>query len=154
MIGPKQFIMPTQDPRQEPLHYGGSNQGSENFHYWCRYKVLFMRLLSGLWLLVGMTKWSFILTAEGRSFELLSLDVQSSLIFFAVFDTLAAVGLWFTSSWGGVLWLCAVATHIGVFTFLGRTPYESISFLLLDVGLVFAYMALSWKVAREEQAES
>ena len=36
---------------------------------------------------------------------------QATIIYFAVIDLMAAVGLWMASTWGGVLWLLAVMSH-------------------------------------------
>jgi hypothetical protein len=33
-------------------------------------------------------------------------------IYFAVIDQVAAVGLWLTSVWGGVMWLLAIMSHL------------------------------------------
>ena len=59
--------------------------------------------------------WGEILDlSPGRPpFADLPMGRQSAIIYFAVIDFVAAVGLWLTSAWGGVVWLLA-ATCCGL----------------------------------------
>ena len=37
---------------------------------------------------------------------------QATTIFFAVIDLVAAIGLWLTAAWGGVVWLIAAGSQL------------------------------------------
>ena len=44
------------------------------------------------------------------------------MIVFAVLDLVAGVGLWLTSTWGGVMWLLAIMSHILMGSFAPAGP--------------------------------
>ncbi|HEY7384849.1 MAG TPA: DUF6163 family protein, partial [Beijerinckiaceae bacterium] len=72
--------------------------------------VWFMRMLALMWIAKGLGYWAVILGADNApiQFEARTTGFQATTIYFAIIDLVAAVGLWLTSTWGGVLWLLAV----------------------------------------------
>jgi hypothetical protein len=61
----------------------------------------------------------------------------------------AGVGLWLTSTWGGVMWLLAVMCHLLVGVLGPGGPEAGGLILAVEVALVFVYIGLSWLASRE-----
>ncbi|MDP2802485.1 MAG: DUF6163 family protein [Phreatobacter sp.] len=84
---------------------------------WSRIYRIFMRALAVLVIGRGLMQWMVICggpNADGIGFEDMPPGVQASIIFFAVIELVAGVGLWLTSAWGGVVWILATAVAIGI----------------------------------------
>jgi hypothetical protein len=119
---------------------------------WTMILTWFMRLLAMLWILKGLTAWAVILGVfppaglEGRG-----TGYQATIIYFAVIDLVAAVGLWMASTWGGVLWLLAVMSHIILAVFFPRIVSGGPITLGVFSALIGIYLIVSWLSAREEQ---
>lgn len=114
--------------------------------------VWFMRLMALLWIAKGLGFWAVIVGAGHviPPFEARSLGFQASIVYFAIIDLVAAVGLWLVSTWGGVLWLLAVMSHlILALVFPGIVPTNTVT-TGLYAGLIFAYLIVSWLAAGEE----
>jgi hypothetical protein len=114
--------------------------------------VLFMRVVAALWIFQGLLQWNEILSPVQGGFEAVSAPVQLAVIFFAVFNPVAAVGLWLASPWGGVLWLFAVAAQIFSATIMPDFFAGGRVVLIIDVTLVIAYFVLTWYAAQERSA--
>jgi hypothetical protein len=116
--------------------------------------VWFMRLASVLWVLQGLVHWSAVMLAndDGQgALETMSALGVAAVVFFAVIDLVAAVGLWLAAAWGGVVWLVSVAAQWMVILVLpGFFDYD---LLTGTVGLllVVAYMFLTFAAARETE---
>ena len=67
--------------------------------------VVFKRVLAGLCAVQEL------LPSESLFDNLPPLQ-DASVIYFAIFDLVAAVGLWLATPWGGVIWLFAALTQI------------------------------------------
>ena len=120
---------------------------------WDTVLVWFMRIVALLWLAKGVFAWALILDAmPGASpFEADPLGRQAAIVYFAVLDFTAAVGLWLTSAWGGVVWLLAATSAM---TLAVLTPQLlALPSVLLGVtaSIVAVYFVLSWLAAREAQ---
>jgi uncharacterized membrane protein YphA (DoxX/SURF4 family) len=118
---------------------------------WMRLLTFTMRLLAVLSLVRGIGDWAQILgfMQDGQPFEARPLIWQISLAAYAVLHCVAAVGLWMTTAWGGVLWLIVTLCEVlipwvttGTARFAGVGDY----FML---GLVLLYLVLTWAAARE-----
>jgi hypothetical protein len=84
---------------------------------WSRIYRIFMRALAILVIGRGLMQWTVICggpNADGIGFEDMPPGMQASIIFFAVIELVAGVGLWLTSAWGGVVWILATAVAIGI----------------------------------------
>jgi hypothetical protein len=116
---------------------------------WGRLLVWFMRIVAVLWLLKGLISWMAIIGLYG-AFEGRSTTLQATTVYFAVLDLVAAIGLWLLTTWGGVLWLLALMSHLILAFFFPRivmiSPYGIAAFL----GLVMLYLTLSWLSSRQE----
>jgi uncharacterized membrane protein (DUF2068 family) len=120
---------------------------------WALALRIYMRILSVLWIAKGLAAWTVILGVSKPSgaFEALALSDQVAVVYFGIIDLVAAVGLWMASTWGGVIWLLAVMSHLILSVFL---PHQLSEFPALSVimgGTLALYLVLSWISAREEQ---
>ncbi len=116
---------------------------------WGLILVIFMRLLAVLWILQGLLQWSLFMVPREAIFDRLSTGQVSAIIFFAVIDFLAAVGLWLATPWGGVLWLFAAASQI-VVAMSVRHVFAT-SWVAVDAVLIFVYFVLTWQASRLSQ---
>jgi hypothetical protein len=122
---------------------------------WSVRLVYFLRSVAALSLLKGLYHWAVVcgIDAPGTvGFEGYSTPYQAATVFFAVFDLVAAVGLWLAAPWGAVVWLTSVISMIAVELLFpqiygGRTWMVIIEFVLLANYLWLAVMA-----AREQPA--
>ncbi|GGH16808.1 hypothetical protein GCM10007036_17790 [Alsobacter metallidurans] len=115
--------------------------------------VIFMRLMAALWLVKGLSYWVTLLgiAIPGvATFESLPPPARAVVVVFAVLDLVAAVGLWLTSTWGGVMWLLAVMSHllIGSVAPLG-SHLLGVGGVVAEASAVVAYIVFSWLAARE-----
>lgn len=119
---------------------------------WSRVLVWFMRALSLVWLVKGLLAWGVILgiSAGAGSFEAATTGYQAGLIYFAVIDLVAAVGLWLTTNSGGVLWLLAVMSHLILAIFFPRFVSNSNLIVALFIIGMMLYLTVSWLAAVED----
>lgn len=114
--------------------------------------VWFLRLLSIAWMAKGLLAWSVIFgfgPAEQPPFEARLLSFQAIIVYFAVIDLVAAVGLWLTSTWGGVLWLLAAVSHLLLGFFFPRMLPMTTPLIAGYVGLMLAYFLATWLAESE-----
>lgn len=84
---------------------------------WSRIYRVFMRALAVLTIGRGLGQWALICgmnDADGVGFEDYAAALQASIIFFAVIEIVAGVGLWLTAAWGGAVWALAVAVALSI----------------------------------------
>ncbi len=116
---------------------------------WGFWLIVFMRLLSVLWIMQGLYAWMLILAPQyiGQpNFQLVPDARAGSIVFFCVIDLIAAVGLWLTAAWGGVIWLfAALAKSVLAITMpelvRGGFIMPIATFVLLAVYFVLNFMA-------------
>ena len=84
-----------------------------------------------------------------RPFEAEPFGRQAALVYFAVIDATAAVGLWLTSAWGGVLWLLAVTSAVTLALLVPQLVPAPMPIIVAEVSIVLIYFLLSWFAARE-----
>jgi hypothetical protein len=120
---------------------------------WDRALVAFMRLMAAVWVVKGLSYWLTILGVDplgGPTFEALPPAGRAVVIVFAVLDLVASVGLWLTSTWGGVMWLLAIMSHILVGSFAPVGPQAlGIGMVVAEGAAVIVYIILSWLAARD-----
>jgi uncharacterized protein DUF6163 len=119
---------------------------------WTVILTWFMRILSILWIIKGLSAWALILGiwAPSGLFETRTLGYQATIIYFAVIDVIAAVGLWMASTWGGVLWLLAIMSHLILAAFFPRIVSGSTVTIVFFSCFIVTYLVVSWLSAREE----
>jgi Family of unknown function (DUF6163) len=107
--------------------------------------VVFMRLLAGLWALQGLLEWSAILLPRESLLENLPLLRGAAVIFFAVFDLVAAVGLWLAAPWGGVIWLLGALAQIVVA--IALPGFFSMFWVAANLTLIAIYFVLNFEAS-------
>lgn len=114
--------------------------------------VWFMRALSLLWMLQGLSHWTAILDADadGRAaIETMSSLGIAAVAFFSVIDFVAAVGLWLATAWGGVVWLVAVAAQCLTTVVLPGFFDHDLATTAVGLVLMIGYFLLTYQAARE-----
>lgn len=119
---------------------------------WSAALVWFMRILALLWIAKGLGAWAVILGAgyPVPPFEARSMGHQATIIYFSVIDLVAAIGLWLTSAWGGVLWLLAVMSHLILAIFFPAIVPSNLVSIVISVLFIGLYLMMSWLAASEE----
>ena len=113
--------------------------------------VWFMRIMALLWAVKGLIAWANILGLAGAvPFEARPPGQQAVTVYFAVMDLIAAVGLWLTSTWGGVLWLLAVMSHLILAVFFPRFVSNGALLIGLFIISLMMYLTISWLAAVDE----
>lgn len=142
-------------PRQRARSDGQifSNTPGLSLVRWRLVLVWLMRVMAALWLMKGLVAWATILDVTQVStapFEQRSTMAQATTIFFAIIDLVAAVGLWLTAAWGGVVWLIAAGSHLMLGYFFPRVmPFDLVTAGIYAVFAV-AYFGFTWAAAHEE----
>ena len=108
--------------------------------------IVFMRLLAGLWVIQGLLQWSAILLPSEPLFDNVSALRGGAVIFFAIYDLVAAVGLWLAAPWGGVIWLLGAIAQI--FVALWLPGFFSLLWIGANVILIVIYFGLTWQAGR------
>jgi hypothetical protein len=120
---------------------------------WGTALIWYMRTLAWVWVSKGLFNWAIILGAFPGlgDFANMTLPLQATIVAFACFNLLAAVGLWLAAPWGGAIWLlCAVVEAASPFL---SPRAASIGYFgaALNVALVMGYFLLSWRAVRERE---
>jgi len=84
-----------------------------------------------------------------RPFEAEPFGRQSAIVYFAVIDAAAAIGLWLTSAWGGVIWLLAFTSAMTLAVLTPQLLPLSVPLLVFGGCVVTLYFLLSWLAAQE-----
>jgi hypothetical protein len=113
------------------------------------YLVVFMRLLAALWVIQGLLQWSAILLPREPMFGKVSALHGAAVIFFAIFDLVAAVGLWLAAPWGGVIWLLGAIAQICVALVL--PGFFSLLWVAVNFVLIIIYFVLTWEAGHAGQ---
>jgi hypothetical protein len=119
---------------------------------WNLVLVWFMRVLALVWVAKGLIAWAAILGVELGSAPFVDRNpgYQATTVYFAVIDIVAAVGLWLTSTWGGVLWLLAVMSHLILAIFFPRFVANGALLIAMFIFSTMIYLVLSWIAAVDE----
>jgi len=121
---------------------------------WTEYLVLFLRIMAGVSLIKGLYHWTQVCgigaPADG-GFEAHTIAWQTSTVFFAVLDLVAAVGLWLAAAWGAVVWLTSVVSMAAVEVFFPQVYGGSIFIVFIEMTLLGVYLFLAIAAAREHQ---
>lgn len=136
----------------EALRARSVDGGSSRRWRWDRTLVWYMRILALFWIAKGIGSWALILGVGYPipAFEARSTGAQATVIYFAVIDQVAAVGLWLTSVWGGVMWLLAVMSHLILGFFFPTVVPSNVVSIAFFLGFILIYLAVSWLSARDE----
>jgi hypothetical protein len=115
--------------------------------------IWFMRLTALFWLAKAVASWASILDVlpGARPFESEPIGRQSVIVYFAVIDAMAAVGLWLTSAWGGVVWLLAATSALTLAVLTPQLLPMPAPYLAVQAGIIALYFILSFLAARESR---
>ncbi len=118
---------------------------------WDTALIWFMRVTALVWLAKSIWSWAAILDAwpGGRPFEAEPFGRQAAVVYFAVIDATAAIGLWLTSAWGGVIWLLAVTSSVTLALLTPLLLPMPVALIGAQISIVLIYFLLSWSAARE-----
>jgi len=113
---------------------------------WGLILVVFMRMMAGLWLCQGLLEWAAVLLPHQTVLETMPGSAAAAVIFFAIADLVAAVGLWLATPWGGALWLFAATSQI----FVAITVKDSFAgaWVAVDTLLIVIYFVLTFKAGQ------
>jgi hypothetical protein len=111
----------------------------------------YMRTLAWVWVGKGLFNWAIILGVfpGPGGFTSMTLALQATIVAFACFDLLAAVGLWLAAPWGGAIWLLCAVVEAASPVLSPRAAAISYLAAALNVLLVAGYFFLSWRAVRE-----
>jgi hypothetical protein len=126
------------------IRVGESQASQREQTRWGTILVVFMRMIALIWICQGLAEWAKVLLPSESFLETLPNNATAlAVIFFAIADLLAAVGLWLATPWGGALWLLAAGLQIIVVAVL--TDFYSIFWAAIDVILIIIYFILTWR---------
>ena len=112
--------------------------------------VWFMRTMACVWVVKGLFNWAVLLGLNPRfgDFVMLPRPLQTTIVFFAGADLLAAIGMWLAAPWGGVLWLLCAGLEAISPMLAGRTAVLGLAGVALNVVLIGVYFTLKWRADR------
>lgn len=139
------------DDPHRPIRIGESNANGEATR-WGRLLTLFMRIMALFWLLQGVMQWHFVLAASRPIFDDIPAASAAAVVFFAVLDLIAGVGLWLATPWGGVLWLLIASAQIFVTISLPGFFAGGYWLIALDLVLIGFYFVLTFEAGRDFEA--
>jgi hypothetical protein len=121
---------------------------------WSDWLVYFLRVMAFVSMIKGLYHWAYVCGVAGQNggFEGHALPWQAATVFFAVIDLVAAVGLWLAAPWGAVVWLTASISMIAVEMFFPQIYGGMIDIVVMEAGLIGAYLVLAILAAREQPA--
>lgn len=121
---------------------------------WRLMLVWFMRMLAVIWCAKGVLWWTELLGMQGGpSFEDRRLAARAVLVGFSVIDLVAAVGLWLTSVWGGLMWLLSVTTELILSVATPGLVTPGLAAQAMYVVSIVVYLVLTAMAAREEEPD-
>ncbi len=113
----------------------------------------FMRIVALFWVIQGLLHWRIVMATNQSIFDVMPRNAAFAIIFFAVLDLVAGVGLWLATPWGGVLWLLIASAQI--FVTLSIPGFFVGGYLLIGVNafLIMIYFALTFEAGRDDDAQ-
>jgi hypothetical protein len=115
--------------------------------------VWFMRTMACVWVAKGLFNWAVLMGLEPRlgDFTMLPRALQTTIVFFAGADLLAAVGMWLAAPWGGVLWLLCAGLEAISPLFGAHAALLGSMGVVLNVVLIAVYFGLKWRADQQRQ---
>jgi len=138
------------DPDQ-PVQAGGDEGMPPDL--WAQRLVTFLRAMAGVSMIKGLYHWTIVCGIDAPTsggFADYATPYQSATAFFAVIDLVAAVGLWLAAPWGAVVWLTSIISMIAVEMLFPQIYGGRILLIIIEFGLLGAYLVLALKAAREQ----
>jgi uncharacterized membrane protein (DUF2068 family) len=124
------------------VHAVSTGPTDDGARRWALVRTLFMRLLACVWVAQGLVQWMVMLVPPDSILDHATVPWAAAVVFFAVLDPVAAVGLWLATPWGGVIWLFAAAAQI---TAAVAIPgFFSPTWIGVNSLLISLYFLLTW----------
>ncbi len=120
---------------------------------WGYLLTLFMRIMALFWLAQGLMQWRAVLTAKAPIFDIMPQNAAFAVVFFAVLDLVAGVGLWLATPWGGVLWLLIASAQIFVASSMPGFFSGGYWLVAFNLVLIALYFALTFEAGRDLEAK-
>jgi hypothetical protein len=119
----------------------------------CETLVWFMRTMACVWVAKGLFNWAVLMGMNPRfgDFTMLPRALQTTIVFFAGSDLLAAIGMWLAAPWGGVLWLLCAGLEALSPLFGGHAALLGLLGIALNVALIALYITLRWRADQERR---
>jgi uncharacterized membrane protein (DUF2068 family) len=118
---------------------------------WTLRLILFLRIMACLSMIKGLYHWAVVCSIIGADggFEAHAMPWQTTTVFFAVIDLVAAVGLWLAAAWGAVIWLTAAISMAAVEVFFPQVYGGRMEVVAIEGVLLVCYIFLAILSARE-----
>lgn len=107
-------------------------------------RVIFMRVMAMVWMAEGLFAWAIILGIGSYAtvYETSPLQARLAISGFALFNLVAAVGLWMLASWGAVIWLLTIVMSIVLDGTIADTNLDPIEWPWIYGALGIVYLVL------------
>jgi uncharacterized membrane protein (DUF2068 family) len=140
------------DDPYRPIRVGDPGPAGDSAK-WGALLSRFMRIVALFWLVQGLMHWRIVLAADQSIFDTMPKNAAFAIVFFAVLDLIAGVGLWLATPWGGVLWLLIACAQI--FLTLSMPNFFVGGYWLIGVNaiLILMYFALTFEAGRDSDAQ-
>lgn len=149
---PEPTILEDADDPYRAIRIGDSSKNGEGTR-WGYLLTRFMRIVALFWLAQGLMQWRFVLTADKSIFDILPQAAAFSIIFFAVLDIVAGVGLWLATPWGGVMWLLIASAQIFVTLSIPGIFAGGYWLIGVDLVLIALYFLLTYEAGRDLEGQ-
>lgn len=150
MAGPT--IYDDGDDPYRPIRVGDPGQDGDAAK-WGILLLRFMRIVALFWLVQGLLQWRIVMSAEQSIFDTMPQNAAFAVIFFAVLDLIAGVGLWLATPWGGVLWLLIASAQIFITLSMPGFFVGGYWLIAVNAALILMYFALTFEAGRDEDAQ-
>lgn len=140
------------DAAQVRSSRSGAAASDDGARRWTSGLVVYMRLLACIWVVQGLVQWRRILEAPESPLDTASVEQGAAMIFFAVLDPVAAVGLWLATPWGGIIWIFAAAAQM-IAAVTVHNLYSPL-WIGVDALLLGLYALLVWRATRPAQSRA
>ena len=143
-------IVTNQRQSLDPVH---SEEEETRVDRWSRRLVIYLRVMATVSLVKGLYHWAIVCGFDAPiphvGFEGYPMPYQAATVFFAVFDLVAAVGLWLAAPWGAVVWLTSVISMTAVEVLFPQIYGGRMWVIAVDALLIFSYLGFALMAARE-----
>jgi hypothetical protein len=119
---------------------------------WTGRLALFLRAMAIVSMLKGLYHWAAVcgFIGEEGGFEAHIQAWQTTTVFFAIIDLVAAVGLWLVAPWGAVVWLTSTVSMIVVHLFFDQVYGTDPVVVGACIAGIAAYLVLAILATREQ----
>lgn len=119
---------------------------------WTRRLVFFLRIMAVVSIAKGLYHWAQVtgfIGGDDEAFEIQTLAWQTSTVYFAVIELVAAVGLWLATPWGAVVWLITVVSMTVIELMFPAIYGGSMVVVGFETLTLTIYLVLAWMASRE-----